>query len=250
MIWPFGLFNRTDEDGSEPEDLMVIVDPSLDSRLVVYHEPRSFPAEQFRAFRTNLRAMNPEDAPRSLLFTSSAPDEGKSTTVANIAVSLGEFEQLRVCLVDMDLRGPRIHELFGLPRGPGITDILLDRANPADAIQPSGLPNLRVLTAGRPTDKPSEVISSDHIQDLIAYLKRDYNYILFDTPPCAMFADASHLSKVMDGVIVVVALGETQRRDVDDVLEVLDAAGANVVGTFVTGTSTEEPTVVVDVEEV
>lgn len=231
-------FLRRPEPDPQLDELVILEDGTVDPRLVVLHEPHCYQAEQYRAFRTNLRAMNPGDAPRTLMFTSSDPDEGKSTTVANVALSLAEFDEVRVCLLDLDLRAPRIHELFGLPRGPGLSDVLLDRQHPRRALQQGGVPNLSVLTAGRPTDKPNEVLGSEYVQELIAFLKRDYNYIIVDTPPCSLFADASQLSTVMDGVILVVALHATLRHQADEALASLDAAGANVVGTFVTGAHT------------
>lgn len=211
---------------------------SLSSRLVVYHDPRCYQAEQYRAFRTNLRAMNPSNDPRTLMFTSSSPDEGKSTTVGNVALSLAEAQELKVCLLDMDLRGPRIHGLFNLPRAPGLSDILLDRLDPRRALQDSGSKNLSILTAGRPTDKPNEVLGSEYIQELLAFLKQDYQYIIVDSPPCGVFADANHISTLMDGVILVVALRDTLRHEADEALASLDAVGANLVGSFVTGAET------------
>lgn len=230
----------------EQPEMLVLMDNTLDPRLVVYHEPASFPSEQYRAFRTNLRALNPEDAPRSLVLTSAQPDEGKSTTVSNVALSLAEDESLRICLVDLDLRAPQLHNLFGVARRPGITEVLMDRRAPERVLQPGGAPNLKILTAGRASEKPSEVVSSAYLQDLVHHLKRQFHYILIDTPPCTLFADAGQVSKVADGVIMVVALGDTMKRDADEALQVLDAAGANVVGSFVTGTNTSSPTVVAE----
>lgn len=252
LPWPFQRARPQVEPAHElaDEDLVVLVDSSLDSRLVVYQEPRSFPAEQYRSFRTNLRAMNPGDSPRTLLFTSAIPDEGKSTTVANIALSLAEFDTLRVCLVDMDLRAPHMHELFGVDRGPGLTDVLLDRKDPGKVFQSGGMPNLKLLTAGRATNKTAEVMGSSYVQDLFAHLKSQFNYIIVDTPPCSLFADAAELSKIMDGCVLVVSLRETHKHQAEDALGMLDQAGANVVGTFVTGTQTDFPTVVADVSEV
>lgn len=227
-------------DPSREDDLVVLVDGSVDSRLVVFHEPRSYQAEQYRAFRTNLRAMNPADDPRTIMFTSSSPDEGKSTTVANVALSLSEFSELRVCLVDMDLRAPRIHELFGISREPGLADVLLDRADPRRALQRAAAPNLTVLPAGRRTDKPNEVLGSEYVLDLVRYLKQDFNYIIVDTPPCSVFADASHVARMMDGVVMVVSLRDTARHLADESLAGLKAAGANLLGTFVAGTDTAQ----------
>jgi capsular exopolysaccharide synthesis family protein len=241
MRLPLGWLNRgarSDEDPHGDDDLVVIVDGSLDNRLVVFHEPRSYQAEQYRAFRTNLRAMNPGDAPRTIMFTSPAPDEGKSTTISNVALSLSEFSELKVCLVDMDLRAPRLHDLFGLARTPGLSDVLLDRADPRDALQKAANPNLTIMPAGRPTEKPNEVLGSEYVLDLVRYLKQDFNYILIDTPPSNVFADASHVARVMDGLVLIVSLRDTLRHQADDALETLRAAGANVLGSFVTGTST------------
>lgn len=255
MLLPFGR-NRADNEVDIPlpagdeDDLVVLMDPSLDSKLVVYQEPRSFPSEQYRSFRTNLRAMNPGDSPRTLLFTSTSPDEGKSTTIANIALSLAEFQNLKVCLIDMDLRSPKMHDFFGLPIGPGVTDVLLDRMNPRKVLQPGSSPNLSVITAGRPTNKPNEVTASEYVQDFMGFLKQQYNYILIDTPPTGLFGDACEVGKVVDGVILVVAIGQTMKRQADETLATLGAAGANVVGSFVTRVRSAEPTIVPDLEEV
>jgi len=241
MPWPF----RKRRDSEEPQgqedasgEPVVKRVGNLSSRLVVYHDAHCYQAEQYRAFRTNLRAMNPSHDPRTLMFTSSSPAEGKSTTVGNVSLSLAEAGELRVCLVDMDLRGPRIHDLFDLPRGPGLSDILLDRLNPRRVLQYGGSDNLSILTAGRPTENPNEVLASEYIQDLISFLKRDFHYIIVDTPPCNVFADATQISAYMDGVILVVALRDTMRHEADEALAALEAVGANLVGSFVTGAET------------
>ena len=238
--WLLGLRARLHSDEAGGDELMVLIDASLDSRLVVYHEPRSYQAEQYRAFRTNLRAMNRGDSPKTLMFTSPALDEGKSVTVANVALCLAEFSELRVCLVDMDLRAPRLHDLFGVARGPGLADVLLDRADPRQALRPVAMPNFALLPAGRTTDKPNEVLGSEYVLDLVRYLKQDFNYIVIDTPPSTLFADASHVARMMDGLVMVVSLRDTPRHQADEALEALRAAGANVMGTFVTGTATAQ----------
>ena len=237
-MWPF----RTPADGQPPRErpatsqvLVALVDDLVDPRLVVYHDPAGQLAEQYRAFRTNLRAINPRDEPRTLLFTSAHPREGKSVTVANIACALAESESLRVCLVDGDLRGGRLHTLFGGPAMPGLSDVLRDGVAPKKALQQTPLRNLSLLPAGRAADNPGELFASAYIQELIAFLKRSHNYVIVDTPPTLAFADACELSKLMDGVVLVVAIDETSRRDAEHALSQLAAAGANVIGSFVTG---------------
>jgi capsular exopolysaccharide synthesis family protein len=169
------------------------------------------------------------------MFTSAQPREGKSITVANIALALAENQHLKVCLVDADLRAGRVARLFGVNSTPGLTDVMLDRVAPRLALQGSRLPGLSLISAGREVDNPGEVLSSDHMQQLIGWLKRTHNYVLFDTPPCLPFADAAELSKFIDGVVLVVAIDDTRKRDAERSIESLKAANANVIGTFVTG---------------
>jgi hypothetical protein len=105
MPWPFRRDRARDEaPPGALDEFVVLIDDRLDPRLVVYHAPESLHAEQYRGFRTNLRAMNPGDQPRSLLFTSAEPGVGKSVSLANIALALTEFADIRVCLVDADIR--------------------------------------------------------------------------------------------------------------------------------------------------
>jgi len=227
------------------------MDDTADPRLVVYHDPAGQQTEQYRAFRTNLRAINPRDEPRSLLFTSAQPREGKSVTVANIACALAESEALRVCLVDADVRGGTLHQLFGGLAMPGLTDVLVDGVPPAKALQATPLRNLSLLSAGRPADNPGEVFASAYLQELIGFLKRGHQYVIFDTPPVLAFADACEISKLMDGVLLVVAIDETRKRDAERSLAQLASAGANVIGSFVTGAlaEDEERPTVPDAEE-
>lgn len=242
-MWPFRRKPAALSDlplAAADDELVAVVDDQVDPRLVLYHDPSGQQAEQYRGFRTNLRAMNPGDPPRTLLFTSAHPREGKSVTVANIACALAECEALKVCVVDGDLRGGSLHRLFGALPGPGLTDVLLDGVPPRKALQPTPLRNLSLLSAGRPADKPGELLGGAYLQELIAFLKRGHQYVLFDSPPALAFADAADLSRLADGVILVVALGETGRREAGRVLEQLGAAGANVMGSFVTGVLPED----------
>ncbi|MHC4844795.1 MAG: CpsD/CapB family tyrosine-protein kinase [Planctomycetota bacterium] len=211
------------------------VDAGIDSRLVVFSDPQGRQAEQYRGFRTNLRAMNPNDEPRTLLFTSAQPRAGKSISVANIALAMAETEHLKVCLVDADLRAGRVAQLFGARMEPGLADVMLDKVPPNEALQSSCLPNLTLLTAGRFVHKPGEVLASDYMQELIAWLKRSHDYILFDSPPSMLFADAAELGRLADGVVLVVAIGDTTQADADNALTQLNKVGANLIGSFVTG---------------
>jgi capsular exopolysaccharide synthesis family protein len=240
MPWPFRRDRARDEaPPGALDEFVVLIDDRLDPRLVVYHAPESLHAEQYRGFRTNLRAMNPGDQPRSLLFTSAEPGVGKSVSLANIALALTEFADIRVCLVDADIRVAGQSSLFGTPREPGLSDLMLDKLSPGAVLRATAMPNLSVITAGRRTEGASEVLTSGYMGDLIGWLKRRFQYVLVDSPPTLMFADAAELATLCDGVILVVALDETLRADADTALLQLQRAGANVVGSFVTGATAE-----------
>jgi capsular exopolysaccharide synthesis family protein len=236
-MWPF---RPKPADRAREDFYLAMVDDLVDPRLVVYHEPAGALAEQYRAFRTNLRAINPKDEPRTLLFTSAHPREGKSVTVANIACALAESESLRVALVDGDLRGGQLHKLFGAPATPGLSDILRDGVSPKKALQQTPLHNLTLLPAGRVTDNPGELFANAYIQELLSFLKRRHNYVIVDTPPALAFTDARELAKLIDGVVLVVQINETSRRDAELAIAQLEIAGANVIGTFVTGSVPED----------
>jgi len=215
--------------------------PATDSSLVMRVAPDSFQAEQYRSFRTNLRALNPAGTARTVLFVSADPEEGKSTTVGNVGLALAERPDLKICLVDGDLRMPRLHELFDLSCEPGLTDVLFDRRAPETVMQSTDQPNLKLIAAGREHDNASEAIGSPYMVNLIGYLKQHFDYILFDSPPLLLYADGADLSKLVDGAVLVVAMVRTPRREVEDALRRIDAAGGHIMGSFVTGSRTHEP---------
>ncbi len=227
---------------ARPERVLTATAPDL--HLVMHHEPHGIQAEQYRAFRTNLAALNPTSASRTLAFASSHPSEGKSVSVANIAMCLAEANKADVCLIDADVRVPSLHTMLGVEMGVGLTDVLLDRVAPEQALRRLDIPHLTFLSAGRETDRAPQVMSSGYLPELVGYLKQRFQYILFDTPPCIAFADAAMLSEVIDGVVFVIAVGKTPRREVDVALQKLAAGGANVIGSFVTGIRTFETEIV------
>lgn len=217
------------------DEILVVVNRSIDLHLVVYHEPRSAISEQYRSFRTNLLALNPDGSPRAMSITSSIKGEGKSISAANLGISLVELPDTRTLLIDADLRDPRLAELFGIPEEPGLSDLLLDGLSLDRVIHPTLVPDLSVIPAGREVRNPSELLGSTRIHDLVSALKAEFHYILFDTPPVLPFADAPVLSARLDGTLVVVRLDKTPREQVERCIESLRTAGGNVIGTFLAG---------------
>ena len=213
----------------------IALDASLDPKLVVHHDPAGRTAEQHRAFRTNLRAINPRNEPRALLFTSAEAGAGKSVSVANLALSLSECDDLNVCLVDADLRAAGLSDLFGVADSPGLAEVLLHHKDPQRVLRPTARKNLSLLPAGTSGEQASEALASTHLPELIAWLKRKHQYVLVDSAPVLLFSDAGELATVVDGVILAVAIDGTLRSEADRALVQLRAAGAQVLGSFVTG---------------
>lgn len=222
------------------EGLIVVVDRRIDSRIVVFHEPRSGVAEQYRSFRTNLCAVNADGAPRALAVTSAIKGEGKSVTVANLAAALGELPDARVLVVDADLRAPVQQELFGVAREPGLAELVLDFAPLEKVVARTALPGVSLIPAGRPVRNYSELLGSARLRDLVAQWKSEFQWILFDTPPALPFSDAATLGARIDGLLYVVRLEKTPRDQSTRGLEVLRNAGCNVLGSFLAGVRSDD----------
>lgn len=222
-------------EATDPEATVVVIeDRSIDPHLVVYHDPRSLLSEQYREFRTNLQAMLQGRGSRAIVFTSALKGEGKSVTIANVAIALAELPATRVCLIDTDFRAPRISRLFGLGDGPGLSELLLEEAPLSRVLTETKVSKLSVIRAGREPRNPSELLGSGRIKDLMAVLKTDFTHILCDTPPLNPYTDAAVLGAQLDGVILVVRMGRTPRDQVERAKLNLQRAGANLAGAFLT----------------
>ena len=214
--------------------MIVITDSSIDDHVIMYHEPRSIQAEQYRAFRTNLLAMHKGRGSRAMAITSAMKGEGKSLSAVNIAICLAEAPGTRICLVDTDFRAPRIAGLLGVGPGPGLSDLLIDELGLNNVLVETRVRDLFVIRSGREPRNPSELLGSDRIRDLMATLKTDFTHIICDTPPVNPYTDASVLGAHMDGVLLVVRMGKTEKEQGERAKHVLERAGVNLIGTFLT----------------
>lgn len=186
-------------------------------------------AEATRELRTNLRFIDVDRPPRTIVVTSPLPGDGKSTVAANLAVSLAAAGE-KVVLIDADLRRPTVATLFGLLEGAGLTDLLTDRARLGDVAQQVGMtPNLTVIAAGRVPPNPSEVLGSQRMRDLMAELSRDA-IVIIDTPPLLPVTDAAVLASSADGAVVVVSAGRTTYEMMQRSLANLGKARARPLG--------------------
>jgi succinoglycan biosynthesis transport protein ExoP len=208
----------------------VAVDPQASGRSPVIIAPAyGTRSEEYRRLRTNLQFVNVAQRPRSIVMTSSRSGEGKSVTVANLAVSLASAGA-RVCLVDADLRRPSIAKYLGLEGAVGLTTVLIGRVSLADALQPYADENLQVLASGQIPPNPSELLGSDAMVSLLSQLKKQFDMVLVDTAPLLPVTDAAILSSSMDGVLVVAGGGIVTREQLKQSIAMLDAVDAHILG--------------------
>lgn len=201
--------------------------------LIVQDDPRSPRAESFRFLRTNLQYLDYGDRPRSFVFTSAIEGEGKTTTVANLAIALTDNGS-KVVVVDADLRQPRLAPVLGLEGAVGLSDVLIGRVSLDDALQKWGSGSLKVLPAGQIPPNPSELLGSQSMIDIVNTLINWFDVVLIDAPPLLPVTDAAIMSKFTGGAIVVSAAGKTKRPQLKAALDVLNGIGAQVLGIIVT----------------
>lgn len=197
--------------------------------LIVKDSPFSPQAESYRRLRTNLQFLDLEEGGRSVLVTSSLPNEGKSTTVTNLALALADTGA-SVLLVDADLRRPSVAGLFALEGNAGLTTILIGQAELEDVVQPWAEGKLHILTAGTVPPNPSELLGTKRMGEFLAHATTTYDWVLFDTPPLLPVTDAAVLSKHVGGSLVVIGADSVHRQEFTNAIEGLHSVGARVMG--------------------
>ena len=205
---------------------------NIATQLIALRDPRSPAAEAYRTLRTNIQFSSLDKPLHTLLATSTAPDEGKSTTIANLAVTMAQAEQ-RVVLVDCDLRRPSLHSMFGLPNNEGLTSLMLQESSRIP-VQKTEVPGLLVLTSGPLPPRPADILGSKRMEAVIAQLREHADIVLFDTPPVNAVTDAAVLATKVDGVLLVFRAGSTKRDRAREARRLLEKVNANVVGVVLT----------------
>jgi tyrosine-protein kinase Etk/Wzc len=197
--------------------------------LVTVHDARSSSAEAYRTLRTNLIFSQSVQTLRTLVVTSPAPSEGKTTTAANLAVSFAQ-QGMRVLLVDCDLRRSRIHKMFNVPREPGMTELILGQQDQESVTRETGVTGLYVLPSGVLPPNPSEMLGGERMRKTLAALSEAFDLIVLDTPPLLAASDAAILATIADGVVLVVRAGVTEAEAGQQAIAQLQSVGARVVG--------------------
>jgi capsular exopolysaccharide synthesis family protein len=207
-----------------------------EGKLICLTQPRSRVAEAFRSLRTNITYASVDTPLRRILVTSSSPQEGKTTVVANLAVIMAQGE-IKTVIVDADLRRPQVHQKFGLQNLVGLSDMFLKPPN--GVVQSIPGSSLGVITSGPLPPNPAELLTSKKMKELFDLINKAYDLILIDTPPALNVADAYALAPGMDGVILVAKPGVTKMREFQQMLEQLQAVKAHVLGVVLNQVSSE-----------
>lgn len=202
----------------------------MSKQLITLTDPRSSAAEAYRSLYINLSFSSQDQPLHKLLATSARPGEGKSVTLANLAVVAAQMGQ-RVVLVDCDLRQPQQHELFGLRNDNGLTTLVAGKDAAATALQAvNDAPGLHVLTSGPLPVSPSQVLAARRLDEIMGELAEQADLVLVDAPPAVGMADASVLATKVDGVLLVLNAGQTKRDYARRAKEALDKVNAHIVG--------------------
>ncbi len=212
------------------ETLPQAAEMNVDPYLITFIKPNHQVSEAYRTLRTNLEHIDPYHKLKSLLVTSPSPYEGKSISISNLSVLFAQ-KDMRVLLVDLDLRKPKIHTIFNMDRKPGLLDALdHPELDYHQYIQISPVPNLHVFTVGGQADRPAEILGSDRFKSFFETLKNDFDIVLVDTPPVNVVTDAALISTYVDGVLLVMAALQTNRNSARYCLELMNRVNANVLG--------------------
>ncbi|MCB0166863.1 MAG: CpsD/CapB family tyrosine-protein kinase [Anaerolineae bacterium] len=207
--------------------------------IITLTDPRSAAAEAYRTLRTNIEFSSVDDSLHTLLVTSSAPSDDKSTIVANLAVALADGDR-RIILVDADLRRPAQHTLFELPNERGFTSLFKDDAAlSTPPLHPIPNTTLQVLTSGPLPPIPSQLLASKKIGDILARLNEMAEMVIFDAPPIITVNDASLLASKVDGVLLAVRAGGTKRDHVKAAKDRLEKVNARLIGAVLTNAHTD-----------
>ncbi len=220
------------------KDMEVQEGKLIESRLVTHFDPKSPVSEAYRTLRTNIQFKNLKNTNPMILVTSSAPKEGKSTTVANLAITLAQMGA-RVLLVDTDLRRPVIHSIFNLKKEKGLTNFLLGKMTFDEVIKPTIIDNLFVCTSGPLPPNPSEILSREEMKEFITIAKQQFDYLLFDSPPIIAVTDAAILASMADGCLLVIKAHQTRRDVVQRAKVLLENVNAKIFGCLLNGVNIE-----------
>jgi protein-tyrosine kinase len=190
-----------------PTPQHVQYNPALEGKLVVSRDMSAAAIEQYRRLAAVLDDLRLQQGLKTVMMSSALPREGKTLSIANLALTLSESYHRRVLLIDADLRRPSIHDVFGVPNGPGLADIARNPRSSIPYVEVS--PRLSILTTGRSASNPLALLSSDNVRAAVKAAAERFDCVLLDTPPVGLLPDAQLVARLCDGVLFVIAAGST-----------------------------------------
>ena len=209
------------------------------SNLITLSQPRSAAAEAYRSLRTNLMFSSVENPISTLLVTSAAVDDQKSMTLANLAVTFAQGGNNTI-LVDADLRQPKQHEIWGINNSSGLSGMMLDDAAISDPpVQGCEVDNLKIVTSGNLPPNPADLLGGKRMDAIIAALKEQADYILFDSPPILAATDAALLGIKLDAALLAIRAGDTRRDHTVQARQALERVHVRIVGAVLTNAPRE-----------
>lgn len=197
--------------------------------LIAHNDLKNPATEAYRVIRTSIQFAQAGKELKTLAVTSCTPNEGKSTTIANLAVVLTQAGK-SVLLLDCDMRNPTVHKNFNLSNKVGLSSCISMGTALSDAVQKTSIEGLYALTGGVIPPNPSELLGSEQMKNVLQRAKEQYDYVLIDTPPVMPVTDALIVSRFVDGMILVIASAEVKVEMARDVKNQLVNAGANILG--------------------
>lgn len=218
----------------QPKQLKKISALNIAPELYYHHKPGSIEAESFRSVRTALYVTAASDKANVIQVTSPLSGDGKTTLVGNLAIAMANSGK-SVLLIDADMRHPSIHNLFGLRHNIGTADVLTGEIEFLNAVQETGFKNLSVLSAGKEQENPAELLSSTAFRTMLSEVKRNYDFVLIDTPPLLAVSDPCVVAPQIDGLILVLRLRRDSRTDITRAAELLDTHNIEVLGAIANG---------------
>lgn len=225
---------RSKEDVEHLTDAVILGgipfdDDAAKHPLIIQADPHAGRSEAFRSLRTNLQFIDATEHPRVMVVTSSVAGEGKSTTTANLALAIAE-SGASVCVVEGDLRRPRMLTYLGLAGSVGLTDVLIGRCELDDVLQPFGSHSMTVLGAGATPPNPSELLGSPAMRDALEELRQRFDFVLIDGAPVLPVTDSTVLTRITDGALLVAGSGIVTKDQFDRALETFATVNGTVLG--------------------
>lgn len=239
MAWAYAR-NALDTTVKSPKELdqlskspsigAVLFDTNAKTQVLSALDPTAVQSEGYRTIRANLQYVNVDDPIHAFVVTSAAPGDGKTTVACNLAIAVAQAGR-KVCLVEADLRRPRVSEYLQLNAQSGLTEVLSGQIKLDEALQDWGRGMLKVLPPGAIPPNPSELLGSQQMAQVITHLKREFDMVILDTPPLLAVSDAAVLASQADGAVVVVRHGKSSKDAVGNAVASLEQINAKILGT-------------------